>query len=172
MESKTCRKCKIDKGLNEFYKSKKYKCGYQAQCIECLRKYSRKYEAKNREERVEKHRHWRDENRDVINARNRDRWKEDEEFRTKFDKYKGRYKEWKSAYSRDYKKNNREKCNCREQLRYWIAKGVVQRPDNCQNCGKSVFRIEAHHEDYSKPLEVKWLCQKCHLQLHHKLRAA
>lgn len=28
-------------------------------------------------------------------------------------------------------------------------------------------QLEAHHHDYAKPLEVKWLCRRHHLQVHH-----
>lgn len=35
----------------------------------------------------------------------------------------------------------------------------------CFNCGEK--NVEAHHEDYSKPLVVKWMCVKCHHALHH-----
>lgn len=34
-------------------------------------------------------------------------------------------------------------------------------PKPCEICG--ALKVEAHHEDYSKPLEVRWLCRK-----HHK----
>lgn len=36
----------------------------------------------------------------------------------------------------------------------------------CVVCG-STKNIDGHHEDYSKPLEVTWLCRK-----HHKIRHA
>ena len=44
-----------------------------------------------------------------------------------------------------------------------IAKrsGLLVRPDTCSKC-QSVGIIEGHHEDYSKPLEVTWLCKPCH----------
>lgn len=36
--------------------------------------------------------------------------------------------------------------------------------DECKGC------IEAHHEDYDKPLEIEWLCGRHHRRLHTDLR--
>ena len=38
----------------------------------------------------------------------------------------------------------------------------------CSRCGAD--KTQAHHEDYSKPLDVVWLCLKCHKQRHRELR--
>lgn len=38
---------------------------------------------------------------------------------------------------------------------------------NCEICGKK--QTEAHHEDYEKPLKVRWLCFKHHRQAHNQL---
>ena len=35
----------------------------------------------------------------------------------------------------------------------------------CERCGADK-NVEAHHEDYSKPLEVNWLCVTCHGHKH------
>lgn len=47
--------------------------------------------------------------------------------------------------------------------------GRLVRPDTCQRCGNNPgldrlgrSLIDAHHSDHSKPLEVEWLCKKCH----------
>lgn len=51
-----------------------------------------------------------------------------------------------------------------------LRSGRVERPDICEVCG-IVARVHGHHEDYTKPLEVRWLCPKCHKAEHHQLRA-
>lgn len=42
-------------------------------------------------------------------------------------------------------------------------------PLPCESCGA---KAEAHHPDYSKPLEVRWLCFAHHRALHTALRKA
>lgn len=39
----------------------------------------------------------------------------------------------------------------------------------CAHCG-SAEKLNMHHEDYSKPLEVIWLCRKCHIFTHTSAR--
>ena len=46
-----------------------------------------------------------------------------------------------------------------------ISEGKLVRPTACTQCGSSE-RIEGHHENYSKPLDVMWLCRVCHRELH------
>ena len=36
----------------------------------------------------------------------------------------------------------------------------------CEICGTTEGRIDAHHDDYSKPLEVRFLCRLHHVRLH------
>lgn len=38
-------------------------------------------------------------------------------------------------------------------------------PKPCEGCG-AAKGVHAHHDDYSKPLEVKWLCGSCHRKHH------
>ncbi len=43
---------------------------------------------------------------------------------------------------------------------------LVKQP--CVECG-STFKIEAHHADYSKPLDVVWYCRKHHKAEHRRI---
>ena len=54
-----------------------------------------------------------------------------------------------------------------------IQRGDIVRPSTCEKCGERPLpmkdgrtAIQAHHYDYSKPLEVQWLCQRCHHEEH------
>jgi hypothetical protein len=53
-----------------------------------------------------------------------------------------------------------------------VEAGVINRPDECQGCGRkaSETRLSAHHHDYTKPLDVIWLCAACHRPID-KVRA-
>ena len=44
------------------------------------------------------------------------------------------------------------------------------KPECCESCGAATNSrlLHGHHADYSKPLEVEWLCRKCHLAEHDK----
>jgi hypothetical protein len=37
----------------------------------------------------------------------------------------------------------------------------------CEVCG--ALSAEAHHKDYSRPLDVVWLCRKHHMELHRRV---
>lgn len=54
-----------------------------------------------------------------------------------------------------------------------VESGKITKPNICHNgCEDKRYRIEAHHPDYSKPLEVIWLCSRCHHNLHKELKNA
>lgn len=48
-----------------------------------------------------------------------------------------------------------------------VRAGRLIKPENCSECGRA-GRIHGHHEDYSRPLDVVWLCGRCHGKRHKK----
>lgn len=81
---------------------------------------------------------------------------------------------------REWYANNREhrleyeKNDVRRQetspLRWALESGAMAKPEACENCGE-IREVQAHHNDYDKPLEVQWLCTNCHSMLHMIARA-
>lgn len=49
-----------------------------------------------------------------------------------------------------------------------IKNGHLVRPVACELCVSDQSDIEAHHVDYGKPLQVRWLCKTCHGKAHSK----
>jgi ribosomal protein S27AE len=47
-----------------------------------------------------------------------------------------------------------------------LLDGVLTRPQECSEC-KKPSPVIAHHDDYAKPLEVRWLCRQCHQHWHY-----
>lgn len=60
---------------------------------------------------------------------------------------------------------NSTNSNAGYQLSKAVSMGELVRPDRCENCGK-IGKVQGHHEDYNLPLEVVWLCQDCHIEIH------
>lgn len=60
------------------------------------------------------------------------------------------------------------KQKARLKLKYEIKMGRIIRPDTCSVC-KEKKKIEAHHEDYDKPLDVVWVCRQCHCELDKQM---
>lgn len=73
-------------------------------------------------------------------------------------------KSHRSEYFKKYYRENLEKIRCRYTLKSAIRSGKIQRKE-CAVCGA---QGEAHHDDYTKPFEVNWLCRKHHMGIKHK----
>lgn len=51
-----------------------------------------------------------------------------------------------------------------------LMMGRIKNPGKCSSCEAITDVLDAHHEDYSKPLDIRWLCKPCHTQYHTKIR--
>jgi hypothetical protein len=57
----------------------------------------------------------------------------------------------------------RKKSNCRSYLHVYVKRGRIVKA-GCAICG-STDKVEGHHNDYSKPLDVVWLCRGHHVMV-------
>lgn len=48
----------------------------------------------------------------------------------------------------------------------YLKRGKLKKQP-CAVCGSE--KSQMHHEDYTKPLLVRWLCRKHHLELHNRI---
>ena len=57
-----------------------------------------------------------------------------------------------------------EKYKARHKVRDRVAKGTMVKPKRCEGCRRKFPRhlLQGHHQNYSKPLEIEWLCEECH----------
>lgn len=62
-----------------------------------------------------------------------------------------------------------ERVRARQIIRNNIYRGKLSRQP-CEVCGNP--KSEAHHDDYSRPLDVVWLCPAHHAERHAQLRQA
>lgn len=140
--TKICFKCHTEKPLTEFYKHSEMKDGYLGKCKGCNKKDATEHRWKN----VEKIREY-DNGRSRLPHRRKMREEYCKQFRGLFPlKYQ--------AYSL---------------LSSAICCGRVTKPILCETCHKEK-PLEGHHDDYNKPLDVRWLCRCCHRCLHRDLR--
>lgn len=144
---KLCRKCETVKPFTEFSRAAKYKDGLQTQCKACAAAH---YESR----------------KDLIRERQRASWQQyaRENAATLIEKNRQRRKENTAAeaeYRSKYRTLNAPKVAAKNQVWSHLLTGRIKKMP-CEVCGHE--KSDAHHDDYSRPLDVRWLCRK-----HHRL---
>lgn len=149
---KTCFKCDRTLPLEEFYRHPRMSDGHLGKCKECTRtdvalnqlvrnEYYRAYD-KARSNRPDRVSDRKSRNRSTI------------------------ARLWKRVWLEDYRERFPEKRLAHSGVNNAIRDGRLERQP-CEACGA---RAHAHHDDYSRPLDVRWLCPRHHSEHHRQLR--
>lgn len=163
-QAKVCNGCQVSKPLDEFAVIATRKSGRGARCKECEKERRRQYRLKNP---------------DKIRAlalAYRASGKAKERNRVYTKRYPDRVKAWKRAWrvrdrgqtDRRYTRRHPEKYRAHVAVMMAVRSGKLLQ-QSCEVCGNS--KAEAHHDDYSKPLDVRWLCCTHHREHHRKLKS-
>ena len=150
---KACRECCVVKSLGDFYRHPQMGDGYLNKCKVCVRL------------RIDR---WRAENLEHVQEYDRQRGRQPHRKR----KVKERapiYRERKAIYLKRYNDSNKDKSRARSITRKAVQSGLLKVAP-CLRCGFA-FGVHGHHEDYSKPLDVTWLCVPCHGERHREINA-
>lgn len=150
-DPKQCSRCKQWKPLSEFYAIASRPGRYQSSCKECTCAAAKRSHAANPERRLEIARQSYHRNRDA----NVERLRTYEARPEAADRYKRR------------RENERPRLLARVAVHNAIVAGAIT-PQPCWCCG---HEAEAHHPDYSRPLDVVWLCKPHHQEVHAMARS-
>lgn len=148
-------------------------CG---ECRKCKRRaYMKVWYAANAEKVRAAARRYREENLERVQAYDRERGRSEERRAEKRRRERGlpqteaerrwqiENRERQNAANREWKRRNPEKVRAHSLLAYHIRAGNLSRQP-CEVCGAE--KTDAHHDDYGKPKDVRWLCHLHHMELH------
>lgn len=136
---KVCFRCGEQKPLGDFYRHPEMRDGHLGKCKECTKRDVRRHRAVSEGPR----------------RYDRSRYLGDAERRAEI-----------KERSAKNKRANPIKYRAQTALQNAVRDGRIEKPGVCTCCG-STERIVGHHCDYAKPLDVVWLCVRCHARLHH-----
>lgn len=139
---KTCFKCSTVKPLSEFYRHGAMGDGHLNKCKDCTKTDVRQHRLTNPER-----------------VRANDNRREDEGRKAK-----------RAEYHREFVRKNPAKYRAHNAVSNALRDGRLSKLP-CAFCG-TADPVEAHHHDYSKPLDVTWLCKPCHRRFHALERMA
>jgi DNA-binding PadR family transcriptional regulator len=146
---KKCMKCGETKGREEFYRHAKMADGLLSKCKTCTKRDVRE----NRARKIEYYREF-------------DRARANLPHRVEARAAYAQTPEGKEALRRGsaaWRKRNPIKKAASTAVNNAVRDGRLTRQP-CEICGKD--KAHAHHDDYSKPLDVRWLCTKHHAEWH------
>ena len=143
--TKTCSRCKLTKPGSEFYPRRTTKDGLTSACATCMRIAGKANYAAHKD----------DYKRRAIERRRQMLAGElPKEVVEKHRKSRAsQHARWSAAYP--------WKAKASAAVRRAVASGRIVKPTACSECGKCGL-IHGHHDDYEKPLVVRWLCPMCH----------
>lgn len=147
--TKRCFKCEAEKPLDAFYKHPMMADGHLNKCIECAKTDVRS----SRAARLEYYQAY---------DRSRAKWPE---------RVADRKRRAKEHPRVGYRDPDPVKYTARNVLHAAVRDGKIKKPVECQICAIHDDRLHGHHEDYSKPTEVIWVCAACHSLIHSYWRA-
>lgn len=144
---KKCKKCEIEKDEQDFNKwYKKSGCnGFRSYCKSCESLINKDYRDKKRDELKEKRRRRTGSTPRQLCTDPLKKIRNEQMYRSV--------------------KKYPEKTAARQFLSSYIRMGKMIKPSICERCLEEK-KVEGHHEDYTKPLDVKWLCKRCHTDIH------
>lgn len=134
---KRCFKCQEEKPLTDFYAHPQMADGRLGKCKSCTKSDVAKRLVEKRP-KIREYEAWR--------------------FTTENRKTKLR------QYVKNQRINSPEKYKARTELGNAVRDGRIKRQP-CAVCGDP--KSQGHHTDYSKPLDVQWLCFKHHREIGH-----
>ena len=147
MKEKKCINCNTIKCISEYYKNPSVNGGISNVCKECRKKQSKEYRDKNKNYYTKYF-------RSIANKPHRVEAKK---------KYAEENKKAKVAYIRTWRERNKHKKIAMQKVATAIRNGSMLKGRCCFCYG---LDVQAHHHDYSKPLDVMWLCVDCHSATH------
>lgn len=151
--SKICTHCHAKKPLSDFTFDKRAKDGRVSACKICLAEVHRLFRKNNPVSANGSAKKWRLKHQDLRVVYSRRSYE------------KNRAKRIESATK--YRIDNPQKCRARAAVKRAIKRGDLQRQP-CEACGES--RVHGHHDNYNRPLSVRWLCSQHHQVAHIQAR--
>jgi ribosomal protein S27AE len=148
---KRCSKCGEIKELAEFSRDSSGIDYRRGRCKVCVSVEDRLYRKKNADRLRVRTRLYHEKNTEEVLAKDR--------------LYRKKNAEKILASDRLYRLRYPERCAAKSAVQRAIRSGDLTRPQTCEVCGRSQ-KLQAHHEDYSRPLEVHWICSRCHMRHH------
>jgi hypothetical protein len=165
INTKMCRKCEKVKPLLGFYKNHRMKDGHLNSCKECEQARVRPpeyYEAR-RAYYQQEHVKLRNKLR-LSTPEAKDRQREIQ----KKHRLSPHGRAAKREYSKKWISENPHKVRAHWLVRSALLRGDIIKPEKCSvcDCAASAGDLHGHHDNYSLPLEVRWLCRHCHSSWH------
>lgn len=134
-----CGRCGETKPLDRtFFIPRKSDGGFESACRACRQEQARDAYARNPEQSARRTRRWRKRNPE---------------------KAKQAFSKWPAAHVEE----TRLMAKAHTAVMRAVAKGILVRPPECEECGKAC-RTEAAHFNYVERLRVRWLCRGCHMR--------